>query len=183
VRDGRLPPPFAGPVVVKPRFGSWGSEVHRCDDPASFAETLARVRGQGWFERHGALVQELVPPQGYDLRILVAAGRVVGAVHRIAAAGEWRTNVALGAVRRTVDQPPRDAAMLAVAAAGAAGADLVGVDLLPTVDRGWIVIELNGAVEFTREYSEWVDVFAEVALCVESEVVDRRVLFGSPLVA
>jgi glutathione synthase/RimK-type ligase-like ATP-grasp enzyme len=80
IRDGRVPPHFVKPVVVKPRFGSWGSEVHRCDDPAMFSETLARISEESWFERHGALVQELVPPHGCDLRIIVAAGRVVGAV-------------------------------------------------------------------------------------------------------
>jgi ribosomal protein S6--L-glutamate ligase len=173
VRDGRVPPRFVKPVVVKPRFGSWGSEVHRCDDPAMFSETLARISGESWFQRHGALVQELVPPHGYDLRIIVAAGRVVGAVHRIAAAGEWRTNVSLGAVRRPVGDPPRQAAALAVAAAHATGTALVGVDLLPTTDRGWVVIELNGAVEFTSEYSEWIDVFSEAALLLEGEVLER----------
>ena len=100
VRAGRVPPLFTGPVVVKPRFGSGGSGVCLCDDAESLADALARAAEQGWYRRHGALVQELVPPQGFDLRVLVAAGRVVGAVHRIAAQGEWRTNVALGAVRR-----------------------------------------------------------------------------------
>jgi glutathione synthase/RimK-type ligase-like ATP-grasp enzyme len=166
-------------VVVKPRFGSWGSQVHRCDDPETYLETLALINEESWFQRHGALVQELVPPQGYDLRVLVAAGRVVGAVHRIAAAGEWRTNVNLGAVRRAVDDPPRDAAELALAAAQATGAALVGVDLLPTPDRGWVVVELNGAVEFTSEYSEWFDVFAETALMLEGEVLERRTRGGS----
>src|SRR5262249_27551099 len=76
VRDGGVHPRFSGPVVVKPRFGSWGSEVHRCEDPVTLEETLARVSAETWFQRHGALVQELVPPQGYDLRVVVAAGRV-----------------------------------------------------------------------------------------------------------
>jgi RimK family alpha-L-glutamate ligase len=175
VRGGRRPPPFVGPVVIKPRFGSWGSGVHRCDDAQTFEETLARVSGETWFERHGALVQQLVPPKGYDLRLVVAAGRIVGAVHRIAAPGEWRTNVNLGAVRRRVEDPSSSACAMAVAAARAAGAALVGVDLLPTPDGGWVVIELNGAVEFTSEYSEWVDVFAESALLLEGEVVERRI--------
>src|SRR5262249_24864375 len=174
VRDGRLAPPYAGPVVVKPRFGSWGSEVHRCDYPGALEETLAGISRENWFEVHGALVQELVPPRGYDLRIVVAAGRIVGAVYRIAAAGEWRTNISLGAVRRPVGAPPRDAAVLALAAADAAGAALVGVDLLPTDDGGWVVIELNGAVEFSPEYAEWLDVFAEAALLLEGEVLERQ---------
>ena len=129
------------------------AEIYRCDDHASLQSALARVRDTPWYQRHGALVQELVPPQGYDLRILVAAGRVVGAVFRIAAPGEWRTNVALGAVRRQVADPPPEASALAVAAARATGASLVGVDLLPDGRGGWIVVELNGAVEFTAEYA------------------------------
>ena len=40
---------------------------------------------------------------------------------------------------------------LAVAAARAVGAELVGVDLLPTPAGGWTVLELNGAVEFTTD--------------------------------
>jgi tetrahydromethanopterin:alpha-L-glutamate ligase len=175
VRDGRTAPPFADvPVVVKPRFGSGGSAVYRCDDPATLAETLVAVSREEWFVRHGALVQALVPPQGYDLRVLVAAGRVAGAVYRIAAPGEWRTNVTLGAVRRPVDDPPREAVALALGAARAVGTSLVGVDLLPTRDGGWVVVELNGAVEFTSDYSTWFDVFAEVALLLQDEVVDRR---------
>jgi len=174
VRDGGRPPPFVGPVVVKPRFGTWGRAVHRCDDARMLEETLALVSHETWFERHGALVQQLVPPKGYDLRLVVAAGRIVGAVHRIAAAGEWRTNVNLGAVRRTVEDPSPSACALAVAAACAAGAALVGVDLLPAPEVGWVVIELNGAVEFTSGYSEWVDVFAESALLLEGAIVERR---------
>lgn len=174
-RDGRTAPPFAGvPVVVKPRFGSWGKAVFRCDDSTALAETLAAVRHEEWFARHGAIVQALIAPQGYDLRILVAAGRVAGAVYRIAPPGEWRTNVSLGAVRRPVDDPPREAVALALEAARAVGTSLVGVDLLPTRDGSWTIVELNGAVEFTSDYSTWFDVFAEVALLLQDEVVDRR---------
>jgi RimK family alpha-L-glutamate ligase len=173
VRDGRGPQPLVGPVVVKPRFGSWGSEVYRCDNAGSLADTLDRVSEESWFRRHGALVQKLVPPKGYDLRVLVAAGRVVGAIYRITADGEWRTNVAFGAVRRPVSHPPREASRLALAAAHVTGATLVGVDMLPTAEGGWVVIELNGAVEFTADYSLWSDVFEETALVLEREARER----------
>jgi RimK family alpha-L-glutamate ligase len=186
VRNGRATSRLSRPVVLKPRYGSWGREVHRCDDPSALAEALARVRHRGWYLRHGAIVQELIPPQGYDLRILVAAGRVVGAVYRLAAAGEWRTNVALGGVRRPVLEPPPKAAALAVAAARSIGTALVGVDLLPTALGGWVVAELNGAVEFSSDYAPYGDVFAETALALTREVqarVELRVHFALPAAA
>jgi [lysine-biosynthesis-protein LysW]---L-2-aminoadipate ligase len=173
VRGDQPAPRSDRPLVVKPRFGSWGLEVHRCDDGAALDAVLAAVRTTHWFERHGALVQELVPPQGYDLRIVVAAGRVVGAVYRVAAPGEWRTNVALGGVRRPVSDPPRSAAALALAAAEAVGIDLAGVDLLPDGEGGWLVAELNGAVEFTQEYAAWGDIFAETAALLAWSARDR----------
>ncbi len=158
--------PFAAlrpPVVVKPRFGSGGEGVAWCADESSLVEALASLSDLPWFEQQGVLVQEAVTPQGYDLRILVAADRIVGAIFRVAADGEWRTNIALGGARRPVADPPRQACELALIAARAAGTALVGVDLVPELDGTWTVIELNGAVEFTEEYLPAGDVFVDVA--------------------
>ena len=147
------------PVVVKPRFGSWGRDVVRCDDELAFHRHVRSLQSAPWFRTHGALVQELVPSQGRDLRILVAGGGVVGAIARIAPPGEWRTNVSLGSARMPVT-PPAAACALAVACAAATGADLIGVDLLPDGEGSWTVLELNGAVEFTAEYGLGADPFA-----------------------
>ena len=152
--------PIPPPVVVKPRFGSWGRDVVLCEDVGQLRARLAELAERPWFRTHGALVQQLVPPQGQDLRLVVAGGSVVGAVRRIAAAGEWRTNVALGATREAVSPPP-EACALALAAARAIEGDLVGIDLLPTPDGGFVVLELNGAVEFNHQYAlDGGDVFA-----------------------
>jgi [lysine-biosynthesis-protein LysW]--L-2-aminoadipate ligase len=151
VLAGETPPAVDGPVVVKPRFGSWGRDVRLCHDSAELDSALTDFASRRWFTAQGALVQELVPPCGFDLRVLVAGGNVIGAIRRRAAAGEWRTNVALGGCREAVD-PPLEACELAIAAADAAGADLVGVDLLP-YGSGWVVIEINGAVDFTPAYA------------------------------
>ena len=168
--------PFVGvraPAVVKPRYGSWGLGVTRCDDDAGLAAALALTRHEAWHRVHGALVQELVPPAGHDLRLVVAAGRVVGAVSRVAAPGEWRTNVALGATRHPVPSPPPDAHALAVSAAEAVGAALVGVDLLPDGRGGWTILELNGAVELTEAYALRGDVFAEISFELARLAFDR----------
>jgi RimK family alpha-L-glutamate ligase len=144
-------PVMCPPLVVKPRFGSWGRDVALCRTPAELDGWLRTAWTRPWFRRHGALVQELVSPAGYDLRAIVAGGRLVGAVERRARPGEWRTNTALGGTRRTA-MPGPGARDLALAAAAAIGADLVGVDLLP-VDGGHTVLELNGAVDFDDVYS------------------------------
>jgi [lysine-biosynthesis-protein LysW]---L-2-aminoadipate ligase len=162
IRPGRPVEDVYAPVVVKPRHGSWGRNVVVCETDESLATALEALRAERWYVEHGALVQELVPPTGSDLRVVVAGDRVVGAVRREAAPGEWRTNVALGARRVPVDPPP-EAALLALAAARATSAALVGVDLLPTPDGGCTILELNGAVDFTGEYRPGDDIFQEAA--------------------
>jgi ribosomal protein S6--L-glutamate ligase len=108
------------------------------------------------------LVQELLPPSKTDLRIVVADGRVVGAVERLAGPGEWRTNYSLGGSIRPVE-PPDVACELALAATATTRSDLVGVDLYP-VEGGWVVLELNGAVEFVGTYSlPGRDIYADIA--------------------
>ena len=150
------------PLVLKPRFGSWGADVFRCDTKREVEAVLRLVRDRPWFRRHGALLQELLPPAGRDIRLLVAGGRVVGGVQRVAPPGEWRTNVSLGAVRLPV-KPSPELNRLAIAAAAAIGGDFVGVDLLPLRD-GYAVIELNGAVEFDHSYDlDGHDVYEQLA--------------------
>lgn len=139
------------PIVLKPRFGSWGSDVWRCRNARELRRRAGTLAARSWFRRHGVLAQELVPPPGHDLRILVAGGKLAGAAERVAAPGEWRTNVAVGGSLEPAVPPP-DAVELGLQAAAAIGADLVGVDLLP-VDGGFIVLELNGAVDFSEAYS------------------------------
>jgi [lysine-biosynthesis-protein LysW]--L-2-aminoadipate ligase len=156
--------PLEPPLVFKPRFGSWGVDVLRCDRHEAVELTLAELHTRSWFEATGGIAQALVTPRGFDLRVIVCRGRVVGAIRRVVAHGEWRTNVALGGTREPV-RPPDDACDIALAAARATGGDLVGVDLLPDADDGWIVAEVNGAVDFTGAYSlggDVSDVFAAV---------------------
>jgi len=162
VREAKVPETLRPPFVVKPRFGSWGQDVVRCETPDDLLVQLERLAHRRWFRRQGALVQELIPPNGCDLRLLVAAGRVIGAIERVALPGEWRTNVALGARRRPVE-PSLNARLLALRAVGMLGLDLAGVDLLLDGDGRYVVLEINGAVDFTADYGPEANPFLATA--------------------
>ncbi len=168
------------PVVLKPRFGSWGRDVERCTTADELDAARVRLQRKPWFREHGALAQELVEPRGWDMRLVVAGGRVVGAACRIARSGEWRTNAALGAQVEPVEPPPL-ARALGLAAARAARADLVGVDLLPTPNGGFLVLELNGAVDFRPVYAPMRDVFSETVAALLEDGVRQPELAAASL--
>jgi RimK family alpha-L-glutamate ligase len=178
IADGMPAPAPELPLVLKPRFGSWGRDVLLCRTHDELRAALAEISTRSWFREQGTLAQELVPPQGWDLRVVVAGGRVVGAARRVAAPGEWRTNVALGG-RSEPASPPPLARSLALAAAAAIRADLVGVDLLPT-RNGYVISELNGAADVRPWYAlDDEDVYVETVLELLRAARDRRVLAAS----
>ncbi len=179
VRDERLLLELEPPVVLKPRFGSWGTDVIRCRDRGELETAVEEIRQRQWFVRRGVLVQELLPLSKTDLRIVVAGGRVVGAVERLAAPGEWRTNRSLGGSIRPGD-PPGHACELALAATATTCSDLIGVDLYP-MDGSWVVLELNGAVEFDRTYSlPSRDIYADLAEALGLRPTAPEAEFVSP---
>ena len=159
--DDAALPELTLPVVVKPRFGSMGHDVVRCDDRLSLQQSLQKLRGKHWFRRQGALVQELVGGRdGCDTRLLVCGGEVAGGIRREAASG-WRADDPAGRVSSA--EPSGAECRLAVRAAKAFDADLVVVELLET-DDGPVVLELEAAAEFSAEYAfAGQDVFDEVA--------------------
>jgi RimK family alpha-L-glutamate ligase len=164
---------LAYPVVAKPRFGSWGRDVELCPDPIALQRYVTTMESRDWWTI-GGIVQELVRPLGIDLRVIVAGGSVVGAASRTAAPGEWRTNVAVGGTVSSATPPP-DACELALAATSALGIDFAGVDLLPVGD-GWIVLEVNGAVDVRPAYSFEVDVYTAVLRSLQ-KTAEEHLLF------
>jgi len=166
------------PLVLKPRFGGSGGDVVLCRSSDELRAALERVSLTAWFREHGVLAQELVEPRGRDLRLVVAGERVVGATRGVTSRGERRTNAALGADVEPVDAPAL-ARTLAIAAARAVRADLVGVDLLPT-RSGFVVLELSGAVDFRSFRTETTDIHVEAVLALLDAAVVRRTPVAVP---
>ena len=88
-----------------------------------------------------AYLQEFVPHDGWDVRVLLV-GAEVFCIRRVAAAGEWRTNVSLGGRPEAFDAPA-DWIDLARAASETLGTRIAGVDLLPGRDGRVLVLEVN----------------------------------------
>ncbi len=129
---------LGGDVVVKPLFGGEGRGITRARD-----EALAQ-RAFKMLTELGAVVylQEFVPHDGYDLRLLVIGPKVLGIRRRNP--HDWRTNISRGATAEPCEVTP-ELAELAQRAAAALGARFCGVDLLPAEDGKFYAIEVNAS--------------------------------------
>jgi RimK family alpha-L-glutamate ligase len=129
---------LGGDVIVKPLFGAMGNGIVRVCD----RDVAHRVFAALELERAVYYLQRTVADAGRrDLRVLVIAGEVAGAMERVSES--WRANVARGGRPRavTLSAVERDTAL---AAAAAVGADIAGVDLLVSADGEAVVPEVNG---------------------------------------
>ena len=119
---------LGGDVVVKPLFGSEGRGIFRISDP-----DLA-YRSFRTLERTQAVIylQQYVPHPGYDLRIIVLNGTVIGAIRRHGM-HDFRTNISRQGQAETY-QPSDREVNLALRAAELTQATFAGVDLLSPSD-------------------------------------------------
>ncbi len=122
--------------VVKPIFGGEGRGIMRVNDP----DMAWRVFGSLEQLNSVLYLQEFLPHNGFDLRLLVI-GDEIFSVRRYGN-GDWRTNVSRGGHAEPVNPTPEQLAM-ARQAADAIGGMMVGVDILPTTDGRDVLIEVN----------------------------------------
>jgi ribosomal protein S6--L-glutamate ligase len=126
------------PVVVKLVEGTHGSGVVLAETRKAAESLLAAFHQLDADFCVQAFVKEA---QGEDLRALVVDGRVVAAMRRKAAAGEFRANLHQGGEAFPVILDPVEEET-AIAAARCVGVDVAGVDLLRTT-AGPLVLEVN----------------------------------------
>jgi RimK family alpha-L-glutamate ligase len=127
---------LGGDVVVKPLFGAEGRGIARLQDEALAQRTFSILIQLGAV----LYVQQFIPHDGFDLRVLVVGKQMWGMRRRNPL--DWRTNVSRGATAEPLELDAEMAGMARLAV-DAIGAPVAGVDLLPARDGKMYALEVN----------------------------------------
>jgi ribosomal protein S6--L-glutamate ligase len=158
------------PLIIKLLEGTQGLGV-------VLAET--KKAGQSVIEAfHGLkariIVQEFIKEaKGADIRAFVVNGKVVGAMKRQGAEGEFRSNLHRGGVA-TVIKLTKEEKAAALGAAKALGLDIAGVDMLQS-ERGPLILEVNSSPGLEGiEQATGVNIAGEIVKFIE-ESVEKKI--------
>ncbi len=128
------------PTVIKLLEGTQGIGVVLADTDRSAKSVIEAFRGANV----NIMVQEFIKEAGgTDIRALVIGGRVVAAMKRTGAEGEFRSNLHRGGSAAVIKLSPEERAT-AVRAAKAMGLNVCGVDML-RANHGPVVMEVNSS--------------------------------------
>jgi ribosomal protein S6--L-glutamate ligase len=158
------------PVVIKLLEGTQGVGVVLAETKKAAKSVLQAFEGL----KADVIVQEFIKEaKGADLRVIVVGGRVVAAMRRVGAPGEFRANVHQGGSTEKVTLTQRER-RLAVKAAKVLGLPVAGVDLLRS-ERGPLVIEVNASPGLEGiEHASEVDVAGAIIQYVEENLPKKR---------
>ena len=128
------------PLVIKLLEGTQGIGVVLADTDRSAASVIEAFRGA----KVNILVQEFIKESGgTDIRALVVGGKVVAAMKRTGAEGEFRSNLHRGGSAQAIKISPEERST-AIRAAKAMGLNVCGVDML-RANHGPVVMEVNSS--------------------------------------
>tara|TARA_R110002073_G_scaffold263151_9_gene426246 strand:+ start:221 stop:1114 length:894 start_codon:yes stop_codon:yes gene_type:complete len=128
------------PLVIKLLEGTQGVGVVLADTDRSAKSVVEAFRGA----KVNILVQEFIKEaNGSDIRALVVGGKVIAAMQRKGAEGEFRSNLHRGGSAVSVKISAQER-QTATRAAKAMGLNVCGVDMLRSA-RGPVVMEVNSS--------------------------------------
>ncbi|SEW30939.1 SSU ribosomal protein S6P modification protein [Cognatiyoonia koreensis] len=128
------------PLVIKLLEGTQGLGVVLADTNRSAKSVIEAFRATNT----NILVQEYIKESGgSDIRAIVIGGRVVAAMKRTGAEGEFRSNLHRGGTAQVVKLSPEERST-AVRAAKSMGLNVCGVDML-RANHGAVVMEVNSS--------------------------------------
>jgi len=138
--DGLLESVGGAPVVVKLLEGTQGVGVVLAETKKAAESVIAAFRQLD----ANILVQEYIKESGgADIRVIVVGGRVVAAIKRTSAPGDFRSNLHRGGTASAIRLTPEERS-IAVRAARTLGLNVSGVDLLQS-NHGPVVMEVNSS--------------------------------------
>jgi ribosomal protein S6--L-glutamate ligase len=158
------------PVVIKLLEGTQGLGVVLAETKKAAESVIGAFRQLD----ANILVQEYIKEsKGADIRAFVVGGRVVAAMKRTSAPGEFRSNLHRGGTAEAITLTPQERAT-SVKAARTMGLNVAGVDLLQA-DRGPVVLEVNSSPGLEGiEKSSQKDVARSMIEYVEQAAKRRR---------
>jgi len=128
------------PLVIKLLEGTQGVGVVLAETTNAAESVIEAFKGLN----ANILVQEFIKEaDGADIRCIVVGGKVVAAMKRQAAKGEFRSNLHRGGSSQQV-KVSSDERAVAISAAKAMGLNVAGVDLLRS-NHGPVVMEVNSS--------------------------------------
>ena len=128
------------PVVIKLLEGTQGIGVVLADTDRSAKSVVEAFRGAGV----NILLQEFIKEAGgTDIRAIVVGGKVVAAMKRTGAEGEFRSNLHRGGSAQVIKLSPEERST-AIRSAKAMGLNVCGVDMLRS-NHGPVVMEVNSS--------------------------------------
>jgi len=128
------------PVVIKLLEGTQGIGVVLADTKRSATSVVEAFRGA----KVNILLQEFIKEAGgTDIRAIVVGGKVIAAMKRTGAAGDFRSNLHRGGSAEIIRLSPEERAT-AVRAAKSMGLNVCGVDML-RANHGPVVMEVNSS--------------------------------------
>ena len=128
------------PVVIKLLEGTQGLGVVLADTNRSAKSVIEAFRATNT----NILVQEFIKEAGgTDIRAIVVGGKVIAAMKRTGAEGEFRSNLHRGGSANLIKLSPEERST-AVRAAKAMGLNCCGVDML-RANHGPVVMEVNSS--------------------------------------
>jgi RimK family alpha-L-glutamate ligase len=157
------------PCIVKiPAGCSCGNGVVLVDTPSRLKAIFDMVKSID-LRQTPLMVQEYLGDRpGVDLRVMVIAGRAIGAMQRTAKKGEFRANLAQGAVGEHVQLTPAIAS-ISEKITQILDLDFAGVDLLFKGDR-LVILEVNSSPGLKFERVCNINVVAHIADWVLSRI-------------
>ncbi|HSG80434.1 MAG TPA: 30S ribosomal protein S6--L-glutamate ligase [Acidimicrobiia bacterium] len=163
--DGLLETVGGPPVIVKLLEGTQGLGVVLAETKKAAESVIGAFRQLD----ANILVQHFVKEAGgSDIRALVVDGKVVAAMRRTAAPGEFRSNLHRGGTAEVIKMTPKERAT-AVKAARALGLGVAGVDMLQAAE-GPAVIEVNSSPGLEGiETSTGIDVAGRIIQYLEDK--------------